>query len=277
MSCSASIVTEPSTPVRHRRGLTRDPRGVIVSTSDPTTLGLYERALREYQSYVGDPIATIEEALRSDPDFVLCHVFRGTVLATFGERRFVERARVSVAAAEALLPRASAREQALVAAARDLVDGDWDGACGRFDAVLVDHPRDAFAIQSAHLLDFFRGDAQNLRNRIARVLPHWDPSVPGWSYVLGMYAFGLEECNQYALAEETARRALTHEPKDGWAVHAVAHVMEMEGRIDEGIAWLEERERDWAPGNGLAFHNYWHLALYYPDGHNIEAVCHEAQ
>jgi hypothetical protein len=57
------------------------------------------------------------------------------------ERRFAEQARISVASAEALLPRANAREQALVGAVRRLVDGDWDGACAALDRVLVDHPR----------------------------------------------------------------------------------------------------------------------------------------
>jgi tetratricopeptide (TPR) repeat protein len=228
-------------------------------------LELYEKALLQYQSYVGDPIATIEQALAQAPDFVLGHVFKATVLMTLTERRFAEQARVSVTSAEALLPQADPREQGLVTAARRLVDGEWNAACAAFDRVLVDHPRDAFAIQSAHVMDFFRGDAWNLRNRISRVLPHWDPSVPGYSYILGMHAFGLEECNQYPQAEETARRALAIEPRDGWAVHAGAHVMEMEGRIDEGITWLVSREQDWAPNNSFAFHNYWHLALYYLD------------
>jgi tetratricopeptide (TPR) repeat protein len=138
--------------------------------------------------------------------------------------------------------------------------------------VLVDHPRDAVALQTAHLMDFARGDALNLRNRIARVLPHWSAQHPGYSYILGMYAFGLEECNQYPEAERTARRALEIEPKDGWAVHAATHVMEMQGRIDEGIDWLQSREQDWAPDNGFAFHNWWHLALFHLDRGDIDRV-----
>ena len=67
-------------------------------------------------------------------------------------------------------------------------------------------------------------------------------SVPGYSYVLGMHAFGLEEMNQYPEAEATALHALSIQPKDGWAVHAAVHVMEMQGRIDEGIAFLSSRE-----------------------------------
>jgi hypothetical protein len=96
-------------------------------------------------------------------------------------------------------------------------------------------------------------------------MPHWDASVPGYSYVLGMHAFGLEEMNQYAEAESTARRALKLQPKDGWAVHAIVHCMEMQGRIDEGIDFLVSREPDWAPDNGFAFHNFWHLGLFHMD------------
>ena len=92
-------------------------------------------------------------------------------------------------------------------------------------------------------MDFFRGDALNLRNRISRVLPHWDASVPGYSYVLGMHAFGLEEMNQYPEAEAPRCARLSMQPKDGWAVHAAVHVMEMQGRIDEGIAFLRRARR----------------------------------
>jgi tetratricopeptide (TPR) repeat protein len=236
-----------------------------VSAPDPSTRSLYEEALVQYQSYRGDPVATIEQALARSPDFVLGHVFRALVLMTLTERRHAERARVSVVSAEALLPRAGRRERGLVAAARALIDGDWGRACAILDRLLIDDPRDILAIQTAHLMDFFRGDSLNLRNRIARVLPHWDAGVPGYSYLLGMYAFGLEECNQYSESEDTARRALELEPRDGWAVHAAVHVMEMQGRIDEGIEWLVSREADWAPGNSFAFHNYWHLTLFYLD------------
>jgi len=184
---------------------------------------------------------------------------------TMSEQRFLGDARSSVDAARALSPRSNARERILTAAATKLVEGDWDAACAAFDNVLVDYPRDAFAIQSAHLMDFFRGDSRNLRSRITRVLPHWSPDVPGYSYILGMHAFGLEECNQYAEAEETGRRALALEAKDAWAIHAVTHVMEMQGRTGEGIHWLESRKGDWAVNNNFAFHNWWHLALFYLD------------
>jgi len=93
--------------------------------------------------------------------------------------------------------------------------------------------------------------------------------MPGYSFVLGMYAFGLEECNQYREAEDAGRRALDMDARDAWAVHAVTHVMEMQGRVAEGIEWLERRRDDWAPrvgpGNEFAFHNWWHLGLFHLD------------
>ena len=249
-----------------------DVRGVPVSGADDAALASYEEALLSYQTYVGDPIATIDAVLSEHPDFVLGQLFRAGVLMTAGERRVVPEAERSLRSAEALAPSANDREKGLIRATRLLVNGEWHAACAAYDAVLAEYPRDVFALQTAHLFDFYRGDALNLRNRVARVLPHWDASVPGYSYVLGMHAFGLEECNQYADAEASGRRALDLEPRDGWAVHAVTHVMEMTGRIDDGIAWLEGRRDDWAPDNGFAFHNFWHLALYRLDRQEYDAV-----
>jgi tetratricopeptide (TPR) repeat protein len=253
--------------------MNRDARDVPLSPASPRALDGYELALNQFQSYVGDPIATLDATLAEAPGFVMGHLFKALALYTFNEKQFVPAAEEALAQATRHLATATGRERGLAAGARCLLDGDWDAGCRQLDLVLMDHPRDAMALQVAHLMDFYRGDALNLRNRVSRVLPHWDPAVPGYSYVLGLHAFGLEEMNQYPQAEATGRRALELQPKDGWAVHAVTHVMEMQGRIDEGIAWLESRRDDWAPDNGLAFHNWWHLALFnLDDAHYDKAL-----
>jgi len=244
----------------------RDLRDVPVTGADAAAIDRFETALRQFQSYTGDPVATIESALADCPGFVAGHLLRALVLYTLAERRFLPEVAASLAAAQSHAPAMNDRERGLARATALLVDGDWHAACRAFDAVLADWPRDALALQAAHLMDFARGDAQNLRNRISRVLPEWTPSTPGYSYVLGMHAFGLEEMNQYPEAEDAAMRALAIERRDGWAVHAATHVMEMQGRIDEGVALLGSREDDWAPDNGFAYHNYWHLALFFMDG-----------
>lgn len=250
-----------------------DHRGLAVSTRNDIALVQFEVALAQFHSYRGDIIATLDSALVADEEFILAHLFKAIALVTTSEGRYLAAARAAVARATALGGRANAREQALVAAAQQLVDGQWHAASRSFDAILREWPRDALAIQTAHLMDFFRGDAVNLRNRISRVLPAWSTSLPGYSYVLGMHAFGLEECNQYPEAEATARRALELEPMDGWAVHAVTHVMEMQGRIDEGIGWLTTQEANWAtPDNAFATHNWWHLALFHMDRGDFETA-----
>jgi tetratricopeptide (TPR) repeat protein len=244
--------------------MTTDARGNPVSTDDAAALEAFERALVQYQTYVGDPIATIDAALAQRPDFVMGHVFRAGALMTFAEARFAAMARESQTAAEHLAARANARERALIAATRLLVDGAWGAACTAYDRVLVEYPRDAFAIQVAHLFDFLRGDAKNLRDRITRVLPAWSANVPGYSYLLGMHAFGLEECNQYPEARATAERALAIEPRDGWSVHAATHCYEMQGHVDEGIAFMTARRADW-DDSGFAYHLWWHLGLFHLD------------
>jgi tetratricopeptide (TPR) repeat protein len=250
-----------------------DHRGLAVSTDSSAALEQFETALAQFHAYRGDAIATLDHALATDESFVLAHLAKAFMLATAGEGRYVPLACSAVTRAEELSGQANARERALLVAARQLVDGEWHDACRSFDAVLREWPRDALAIQTAHLMDFYRGDALNLRNRVSRVLPSWSASLPGYSYLLGMHAFGLEECNQYAEAEATGRRALDLVPTDGWAVHAVTHVMEMQGRIDEGIGWLTSREADWATAdNAFAPHNWWHLALFHMDRGAFDAA-----
>ena len=244
----------------------RDARGVPLTAGREESLQSYETALQQFQSYVGDPIATLDAALEADPDFVSGHLMKALVLYTLGERKFVAPIHACLDAAAVRADKAVERERVLMRAVRELLANEWHAACRTLDQSLIEQPRDVLALQVGHLMDFFRGDALNLRNRVTRVLPHWDSSVPGYSYVLGMHAFGLEEMNQYPQAEEEARRALGLQPRDGWAVHAATHVMEMQGRIGEGIEWLESRQGDWVPDNGFAFHNWWHLALFNLDG-----------
>lgn len=241
----------------------RDARGEPVTIHHSATSDRFELALRQFHSYRGDPLATLDTALAEDPGFALGHLFRAECLLLTTEAGFVPEARASFARAQALEPRMNARERGHLLAVRRWLDGDWDGACRAWDRVLVEHPRDALALQAAHLGDFYRGDARSLRDRVERVLPHWNESIPGYSYVLGMLAFGLEECNQYAESEHAGRAALELEPVDAWAVHAVAHVMEMQGRPEDGARWLESRAGHWSPENGLAYHNWWHRALFH--------------
>ena len=140
--------------------------------------------------------------------------------------------------------------------------GDWHGAARRLDALLIRWPADLLGLLVGHQLDFFLGDAANLRDRVGRSLPAIDPVHPHHGYVRGMYAFGLEESGNYQLAERHGLAAVERNHDDVWATHAVVHVYEMQGRVDDGIRFLQGRQADWAEGNLFTVHNWWHLALY---------------
>jgi len=89
--------------------------------------------------------------------------------------------------------------------------------------------------------------------------------MPGYHAILGMQAFGLEEMGDYARAESLGRKAVEIEPRDGWAQHAVAHVMEMQSRQRDGIAWMRANPDAWTKESFLQIHNWWHLALFHYD------------
>lgn len=242
-----------------------DPHGLAVSCRDKAVLERYGRALSLLNRFQADPLAEIEAALAEAPDFVMGHAFRAGLMVMSTERGLLPELRRSLAAAEALASLATEREWAHIAAARAWMEGEFTLAAGRYGEIVARWPRDLFALQVAHQCDFFLGDRAALRDRPKAALPAWGTAEPGSGFVLGMLAFGHEECGEYRAAEEAGRRAVAHDRQDSWAIHAVAHVMEMQGRAAEGADWLSARTRDWAPDNMLACHNWWHLALFHLD------------
>jgi hypothetical protein len=158
---------------------------------------------------------------------------------------------------------ANDRERRHLQAIQYLTEGRWRAAGLVLEDLSIDYPIDGLALQAGHSIDFFTGDSRMLRDRIARVLPSWDKSMPGYHAVLGMYAFGLEETGDYPRAESVGRLSVELEPRDGWGQHAVAHVMEMQNRRSDGIEWMRRNADDWSRDSFFAVHNWWHLALFH--------------
>jgi hypothetical protein len=241
----------------------QDKRGNPVGTASAEALAHAETALWRMCSFFDAPLADIDAALAADPGWMLPLVMRANFLLTLTEPSLLADARAALDQADLLAAHAPERERAHLAAASRCAAGDWHGACAAWEQILLRHPRDLYALQWAHLFDFYRGDARQLRQRVARVLPEWPRDDTLRPYLLGMHAFGLEECNLYAQAEAVGREAVAGDVKVPWATHAVAHVMEMQGRFVDGRHWLHEHERTWAEGNGFAGHHWWHLALFH--------------
>ena len=243
-----------------------DPRGNPVGTTSTDAVSATERALWRMMSFYGTQMDDLDAAAQADPHWPLPVLMKAGFLLSLTEPPLVKDAMALLDQAEGLAvhtdAQASTRERHHLHALRLLAAGDWHGACRAWEAILLRHPRDALALQWAHLFDFYRGDATQLRQRVARVLPEWDAADPLQPYILGLHAFGLEECNLYAEAEDTGRHALNGTAKVPWAIHAVAHVMEMQGRFEEGVAWMAHWQPHWAQGNGFSGHLGWHQALF---------------
>jgi len=221
------------------------------------------RGVADLQCFIGDPVGAANAAIAADPETVMAHVLKGYLYGLSTEPTAAPVVRAAYEAA-AVLP-ANARERGHVAALGHLAEGRWHDAGRVLADLATDHPRDALALQAGHQIDFFTGNAAMLRGRIERALPAWDEGMAGHHAILGMHAFGLEENAEYGQAERAGRRAVELNPRDGWAQHAVAHVMEMQCRQREGIAWMRDNAEHWTKESFLQVHNWWHLALYHFD------------
>jgi tetratricopeptide (TPR) repeat protein len=222
----------------------------------------FEQATREYLGWIGDPVATLATATDRDPDFALGHTLIGALRLLGGEPGGSEGVRAALTAARRNEAKLSAWGRAHVAALDAWAKDEIRRGVAIWEEILIDHPRDVWALRFAHDTYFYLGDAGNLRDSIARVLPEWSEQDPLYGFLLGMHAFGLEEVGDFRGAEVKGRAAVERNPGDTWAVHAVGHVLEMEGRTIEGIGWYHDLKAHWVPAAGLAVHQWWHLSLY---------------
>jgi tetratricopeptide (TPR) repeat protein len=251
--------------------MVRDSLDLTLSGADAAGAAHYEKALHELQCFIGDPVASVDAAIAASPDFVMAHVLKGYLFALSTDHEATPVVKECHQAAAALP--ATVRERGHVAALGHLAEGRWHEAGRVLEDVTIDEPRDALALLAGHQIDFFTGNSRMLRDRIARALPAWSVGMAGHHATLAMHAFGLEETGDYARAEAEGRRAIDLEPRDGWAQHAVAHVMEMQCRQGDGIAWMRHNTQDWASDSFLQVHNWWHLALFHYDlGETDEAL-----
>ena len=239
-----------------------DRQGNAVKGATAEAVGFFDQGIEAFNLYRGDPLAMLEQAVERAPHFAMAHIARAWMLGLATEPAATAEARAIVDRVRALPLDERAGEH--LTALAPLLDGHWSVAAQALDRLNACHPHDLLALQAGHLVDFYRASARELRDRIARVLPRWSADIPGHSILLGMYAFGLEECGDYARAEDCGRRALDEQPLDCWAHHAVAHVMEMQGRAEDGIGWMIAREPYWSgDDNFFKVHNWWHRALFH--------------
>jgi hypothetical protein len=206
--------------------LVSDAHGNVVTASGPKAVALLDDTVRAYLGFRKDIGDRLKAVFTAGPDLVLAHCLRGYFMMLFGQRVMVPRAQRSLEAAQNAMRTTGAtpREAAHVATLAAWIAGDFAGATASWDAIAAEHPHDLLALKLAQYGYFYAGESARMHRVLARALPAWDSSMPGFGFVLGCHAFGLEETGEYAAAERAGRDAVERNPADIWAAHAVAHV-----------------------------------------------------
>lgn len=239
-----------------------DAQGHALSGATAAAADHLNGAIRAFTIVCGDTIGLFDAAREAAPDCAMASLGKAWVMTSANDAGL---ARLAAGLRDAATDRPmNDRERAHHAALGHAIVGHRASAVTILDRLLMSHPRDLIAHQTAALLDGFLGTFHRVRDRSLRAMPAWSPDTPGYGIMLSFLGFGLEEAGEYARAEETSREAAELEPLSFWPHHAVAHVMEMTGRPQDGIGWMLSRGPLWSSAeHANQVHIWWHKALFH--------------
>ncbi|XP_006795826.1 tetratricopeptide repeat protein 38 [Neolamprologus brichardi] len=256
--------------------------GLTLSTSSNEACKMYDAILTQYVKWRNDDsLGGIEGCISAvqaaDPHFVMGHVISTglELVATTSSTRLDERLSSAVRRTVELANSQdiTSRERLHVKAMELFSHRNFPKACEAWEDILLDHPTDMLALKFAHDAYFYMGAQMQMRDSVARVLPHWKPHMPLSRYNRQLNVFTYQHVHRFFLLQtrNSLVKGLALTPDDAWSVHSVAHVCEMKAELDKGLKFMESREKDWEVTDMLASHNYWHWALFF-----IEKRQHEA-
>jgi tetratricopeptide (TPR) repeat protein len=236
----------------------RDAYGLAVSTSSRAAVDAHDRGVRALLGFGADTVECFRQALAADADFVLARAALAVALY-LDEQIPVARAEMERAVADGTAQAASltARERRHLEALRLFVGGRGNDAIAVMQEILGEFPRDVVLMQRLYYIYFWQGRSAEMLEVTRAALP----ALADDGYALGYHAFALEENRRFDEALPLAERAIALNPRDAWAVHAIAHVHYERGDNRRGIEILPGRIH---PCDHLGYfrnHLLWHLAL----------------
>jgi tetratricopeptide (TPR) repeat protein len=239
----------------------KDSRNLSVTASTSATIELLDAAVSSYLGMRKDVSDRIADLVAQDPECPLAQCLSGYIKMHAGKPEAV--ADAAQALERAKQTSASNRENLHIRALEAWLNGDLIGALCRWEEILIEYPTDILAVRLAQFITSYLGKSLDIRNSVLRVLPAWDPGMPGYGFLLGCVAYGLEEAGEYENAERFGREAVERNPEDLWASHAVAHVMEMQCRPQDGIEWVKNGQKKWRECGNFQRHLWWHSCLFH--------------
>ena len=249
-----------------------DVRGLPLTGENPNAVETFDATINEFLASGRDTGPLLQSLDEADPTLLMGVCLRGYLMKMANLEEWNEKSFDSLERAKDLSTHATKREQLHVDALEAWCAGNLKKTVRIWDHILIEYPHDILALRLSHNMHFFLGDIWRMRDSLARVLPNWDEGVDGYGFVLGCRCFALEEAGQYEEAEPIGRRAIDINENDIWAGHAVAHVLEMQGRRREGIDWITKYQEPWRKRGVFSKHLWWHRALHYLEFNDVDAV-----
>uniref|UniRef100_A0AAF5I3Z1 Tetratricopeptide repeat protein 38 n=2 Tax=Strongyloides stercoralis TaxID=6248 RepID=A0AAF5I3Z1_STRER len=245
--------------------------GLDTTIINNETAKLFDASVRQLVSLrdcdqLGGFVKTMTNMLNNEPDAVLPRIFvlavdvLGTNKTWYVNEDFKNKINKII---DDTNKYGNEREKLHSKALKAMAIGYTRKALHIYECILSQYPNDLMAIKLSQQLYFFTGQPFSMLSSINRIIPKWSKDNIMYSYLLGMQAFGYEECGDYKKAENISKEALSLRKEDSWATHALSHVFEMTNQYEKGIDNLIETSCYWKPCWILECHNFWHLALFY--------------
>ena len=236
---------------------------VELTTSDDAAADALRLAVAESLEHRLSAMEHVKTALEADPDFVMGLAVRAGMMMQIGSSAVHPKIASTLEHAAKHAGGATRREQMHVAALEHWLSGNLTQASGVWQEIIDECPNDILALRLHHNGSFWTGNREGLRKAPMQVLKQLGEDTPASGFVMGMCSFGLEECDEYEQAEKFGRKAVERNENDLWALHAVAHVLEMQCRHDEGRDLLNKPFGTWSDRNPFKDHLWWHSALFH--------------
>ncbi|UPY37383.1 tetratricopeptide repeat protein [Sediminicoccus sp. KRV36] len=241
--------------------MAHDAQGNRATFASDAAAHAFDHMVEGFLKYRLDTPLRLKATLQLDPEAPLPHLMKAGFAMLAYKAAHVPAAKAALDHARGL--GGNGREQMHLAALDAWAEGGQDRAISIWERIIAEHPRDILAFRFHHFAAFWMGKAPAMLSAVEGIMPHWEGDIPGYGSVLACRAFANEEAGNLIIAEHAGREAIRRDPADLWAAHAVAHVLEMQGRRAEGIAWITGLSPHFEGGNNLMHHIFWHQAMFH--------------
>ena len=236
--------------------------GFEILTSNTNAAIAYDEGSRSFVAWRADTMEHLNAAIAADPEFLMPKILKAWILHGARTSRYAPTIDSLLNEIQPHIDYAPRRELALVNALTFAHAGNPQSGASALSNHLASNPKDLIAHRLLQFELFWCGESKWMRNVAETAASAWSDNDPDYAHFLAVRAFSNEEAGDYELAEKCGRGSVERDAESAWGAHAVAHVLVMQGRIQEGRNWMEGLSGNWGRANQIGHHCWWHLCLF---------------